>query len=146
MTPQKEAALSESWKRTLSGIPSMIGRLSYLASLRNTNTGAYEHVGLSDRIGDAETDRLLRRSHLEVFQDWLCYGLDRQKQELEEYLAGLDGDKRGIIAHWLCLEPYAVWIPAEFREVERKLFYSDLSLVLELIRSDYGVASRDRDS
>jgi hypothetical protein len=146
MTPQKEAALSDSWKRTLEAIPSMLGRLSYLASLRNSNTGTYEHFGLSERVGELHTDRLLRRSHLEVFQQWLCFGLQRQKQELEEYLSGVDGDKRGIIAHWLCLEPYAVWIPGESRDVERKLFYSDLSVVLELIRADYGVASRDRDS
>lgn len=145
MTPTKAAALNESWQRTLSAIPAMIGRLSYLASLRNTNTGTYEHFGLAERVGATETDKLLRRSHLEVFQEWLCYELDRQKTELEEYLAGLEGDKREIISTWLSLEPYAVWVPAESRDVERKLFYSDLSVVLELLRADYGVASRDPD-
>ena len=137
--------MNESWRRTLSAIPAMIGRLSYLASLRNTNTGVYEHFGLAERVGAVETDQLLRRSHLEVFQEWLCYELDRQKAELEEYIAGLEGDKREIIATWLSLEPYAVWVPAESRDVERKLFYSDLSVVLELLRADYGVASRDPD-
>lgn len=146
MTPYKEAALSESWKRTLRGIPSMPGRLAYLASLRNANTGSYQHVGLSERVGEVETDRLLRRSHLEVFQDWLCFDLSRQKQELEEYLYALEGDKREIIAHWLCIEPYAIWIPGDSRDVERKLFYTDLTIALELVRADYGVASRDRDS
>ncbi len=145
MTPSKAAALNESWRRTLSAIPAMIGRLSYLASLRNTNTGIYEHFGLAERVGAVETDKLLRHSHLEVFQEWLCYELDRQKAELEEYLAGLEGDKREIISTWLSLEPYAVWVPTESRDVERKLFYSDLSVVLELLRADYGVASRDPD-
>ena len=121
----------------------MLGRLSYLASLRNPNTGSYEHVGLAERVGSAEADGLLRRSHLEVFQEWLCFGLERQKDELEEYLSALDGDKREIIANWLSLEPYAVWVPAESRDVERKLFYTDLAIVLDLIRADYGVASRD---
>lgn len=142
MTHNKEVALWESWKRTLTGIASVIGRLSYLASLRNANTGIYEHFGMSERVGATETDRVLRRSHLEVFQEWLCFGLDRQKQELEDYLVELEGDKRGIIANWLSLEPYAAWIPAETREVERKLFNTDLSIVLELIRTDYGVAIR----
>jgi hypothetical protein len=151
MTPQKEAILSESWKRTLHGIPSMIGRLAYLASLRNANTGAYEHAGLSQRIGDEETDRLLRRSHQTVFEDWLSYGLERQKQELEEYLESLGGDPDGIVANWLSIEPYAIWIPRESLAVERKLFNSDLAIVLELIRLEQvreasGVVFRDRDS
>ena len=145
MTPEKLAALSESWQRTLAQIPAVLGRLAYLASLRNINSGAYEHFGLSQRVGQEETDRLLRRSHLEIFQEWLCFDLDRQRQELEDYLQSLDGNKRDIIGNWLSLEPFAVWLPAESRDVERKLFYSDLSLVLEVIRIEYGVASRDPD-
>jgi hypothetical protein len=50
------------------------------------------------------------------------------------------------LEHWLSLEPYGVWVPADSRRVERKLFYSDLGAVLDLIRSECGVASRDPDS
>ncbi len=145
MTPNREAALAATWRRTLEGIPAILGRLAYLASLRNPNTGTYEHAGLADRVGAAETDRLLRRSHLEVFQEWLCFGLERQRDELEEQLSSLKGNTREIIATWLSLEPYAVWVPAESRDVERKLFYTDLAIALELVRSEYGVASRDPD-
>ncbi|MES1260536.1 MAG: hypothetical protein ABUS49_02280, partial [Acidobacteriota bacterium] len=139
MTPNREAALAESWRRTLAGIPAMLGRLVYLASLRNQNSGTYEHFGLAERVGPVETDRLLRHSHLEVFQEWLCFGLERQKDELEEHLSSLEGDKREIIATWLSLEPYAGWVPAESRDVERKPFYTALAVVLEPIRSEYGV-------
>ena len=145
MTPNREAALAATCRRTLEGIPAILGRLAYLASLRNPNTGTYEHAGLADRVGAAETDRLLRRSHLEVFQEWLCFGLERQRDELEEHLSSLKGNTREIIATWLSLEPYAVWVPAESRDVERKLFYTDLAIALELVRSEYGVASRDPD-
>ena len=51
-----------------------------------------------------------------------------------------------IIANWLTVEPYGNWVPGESRDVERKLFYADLAVVLELIRTEYGVASRDPDS
>ena len=137
--------MTESWQRTLAGIPTFPGRLAYLASLRNANTGTYEHFGLSQRIGAPEVDRLLRRSHVDLFQEWLCFSLDRQHRELDDYLADLDGDKREIVSTWLSLGPYAAWIPAESRDVERKLYYADLGAVLELIRRDYGVASRDPD-
>lgn len=145
MSPEKEAILTESWRRTLAGIPTFPGRLAYLASLRNINTGTYEHFGLSQKIGASEVDRLLRRSHIDLFQEWLCFGLERQRREIEDYLSDLEGDKREIVFTWLSLGPYAVWIPAESRDVERKLYYADLSAVLELIRRDYGVASRDPD-
>jgi hypothetical protein len=120
--------------------------MAYLASLRNSNTGTYEHFGLAQKVGAGDVDRLLRRSHLEVFQEWLCFGLERQKQELEQYFSELEGDKREILANWLSLEPYGIWVPTESRDVERKLFYTDLEVVLELIRTEYGVASRDPDS
>jgi hypothetical protein len=138
--------LAESWRRTLEGIPTFLGRLAYLASLRNSNKGTYEHFGLAQRVGEAAVDRLLRTSHLEIFQEWLCFGLERQRQEIEEYFSELDGDRREILANWLSLEPYGPWVPAESRDVERKLFYTDLEVVLDLIRSEYGVASRDPDS
>ncbi len=72
--------------------------------------------------------------------------LQRQKEELEEYFSGLEGDRREIVANWLSLEPYNNWVPGDSRDVERKLFYADLAVVLELVRTEYGVASRDPDS
>jgi hypothetical protein len=146
VNPQREAAVSESWQRTLAGIPTVIGRIAYLSSLRNLNTGTYEHFGLSQRIGTDEVDRILRRSHGAVFQDWLCFGLERQKEELEEYFSGLEGDRREIISSWSTLEPWNTWVPSESRDVERKLFNADLAVILELFRGEYGVSSRDPES
>jgi hypothetical protein len=145
VSPEKEVVLTESWHRTLARIPTFPGRLAYLASLRNANTGTYEHFGLAQKIGEDDVDLLLRRSHIDLFQEWLCFGLDRQRRELDDYIADLEGDKREIVYTWLSLGPYAAWIPAASRDVERKLYYADLSAVLELIRRDYGVASRDPD-
>jgi hypothetical protein len=142
----RETAAAESWQRTLSAIPTLIGRVAYLSSLRNVHTGSYEHVGLAQRIGEDRVDRLLRRSHMGVFQEWLCFGLEKQKEELEEYFSGLEGQKREIISNWLTLEPWNNWVPGESRDVERKLFNADLAVVLELIRVEYGVSSRDPDS
>ena len=146
MNPNREAAATESWQRTLAAIPTSIGRVAYLSSLRNVHTGSYEHVGLAQRVGEDEVDRILRRSHMSVFQEWLSFGLERQKDQLEEYFSELEGDKREIISNWLTLEPWNNWVPGESRDVERKLFNADLAVILELIRVEYGVASRDPDS
>jgi hypothetical protein len=146
MARDKQAMLEESWRRTVGKIDTFLGRLAYLASLRNMNTGTYEHFGLAEKVGAAEVDSLIRRNHLEVFQQWLCFNLERQKEELQTYFEGLEGDRREILSNWLVLGPYATWIPADSRDVERKLFYSDLETVLEVIRAASGVASRDPDS
>jgi hypothetical protein len=146
VNPQRETVIAESWQRTLSAIPTLIGRVAYLSSLRNVNTGSYEHFGLAQKVGEDEVDRVLRRSHVTVFQDWLCYGLERQKEELEEYFSGLEGDRREIVSSWSTLEPWNNWVPGESRDVERKLFNADLAVILELLRVEYGVSSRDPDS
>ena len=144
MASDKKAMLEESWRRTVSTIGTLLGRLSYVSSLRNA--GIYEHFGLAERAGASEADRLIRRTHLDVFHQWLCFSLERQKEELEAYFSALEGDRREILANWLVLGPYAAWVPAESRDVERKLFYGDLEMVLELIRDESGGASRDPDS
>ena len=146
VTANREGAAAESWQRTLSAIPTLIGRIAYLSSLRNVHTGSYEHAGLAQRIGEDGTDRVIRRSHMSVFQEWLCFGLERQKDELDEYFSGLEGDRREVVSNWLTLEPWNSWVPGESRDVERKLFTADLAVVLELIRVEYGVSSRDPDS
>jgi hypothetical protein len=101
---------------------------------------------LAQRIGEDGVDRLLRRSHMSVFQEWLCFGLEKQKEELDEYFSGLKEDRRETVSNWLTLEPWNNWVPGESRDVERKLFNADLAVVLELIRVEYGVSSRDPDS
>jgi hypothetical protein len=146
MPSDTHAILADSWRRALAGIDTLLGRLAYLASLRNVNTGTYEHFGLSERVGAGEVDRLIRQTHIEMFQQWLCFGLQRQKAELEEYFSGLDADRREVLSNWLNLTPYEAWVPAESRDVERRLFYTDLEMVLELIRNESGAASRDPDS
>jgi hypothetical protein len=110
------------------------------------HTGQYEHVGLAQRIGEDSADRLIRRSHTDTFQEWLCFGLERKKQELDEYLSDLDGTKSEVISGWLAVAPWNNWVPGESRDVERKLFCADLAVILELIRAENGVASRDPDS
>ena len=54
VNPNREAAAADSWQRTLAAIPTLIGRVAYLSSLRNVHTGTYEHFGLAQRVGEAE--------------------------------------------------------------------------------------------
>jgi len=126
------SASGELWRRTLSQIPSSFGRLVYLSSLRDPNTGEYQHFGFAQRFSDREADKTLRRSHADTFSDWLCFSLEEQKAELDLYLAGLPQDAATVVANWKLLPPFANLIPVPTREAQRELFLADLRMVLEL--------------
>jgi hypothetical protein len=139
----ERGAASDLWKNTLFQIPTLFGRLVYLCSLRDTNTGRYEHYGMAQVFGDDETDQAIRESHARTFSEWLCYTLEQQKSDLDEYLFGLDSNKRTILETWIRLAPYRNLVPSNIRDVERRLYLSDLETLLELLKSEYAVASPD---
>jgi len=132
------------WRRTLSQIPTVFGRLHYLASLRNTDSGVYEHHGLALVFGAGEADQALRQSHLKSFAEWLEMDLPQQKADLDLHLTGLPTDRRTLVENWVRLTPYRNLIPATASAAERTLFLNDLELLLEALRNFYAGAGRDQ--
>ncbi len=139
-------AAADLWRHTLSQIPSLFGRLVYLCSLRDQNSGSYQHFGLAHIYGDEDTDRALRASHADTFNEWLCLKLEEQKSDLDLYLTDLEGDRRALLDTWIRLQPYRNLVPSGAREVERELYMADLETILALLRNEYGVAEPDPDA
>lgn len=142
----ERGAAADLWRHTLNQIPSTFGRLVYLASLRDQNTGRYEHHGLSQMFGEAETDEALRESHTASFCEWLCFDLEQQKSDLDLYLSSFQPDRRTILATWIRLTPYRNLPPASAGEPERRLYLADLEAILELLRREYDVSGQDQDA
>jgi hypothetical protein len=140
------SAASDLWRNTLSQIPCVFGRLVYLSSLRNPNSGRYEHHGLALVFGEDEANKALRKSHSQVFNDWLSFNLEQQKADLDLYLSSLSDDKQTVLATWMRLAPYRNLVPASLRGVERKLYITDLKALLELLGNAYGVGAPDPDA
>lgn len=140
------SAASDLWRNTLSQIPTVFGRLVYLASLRNSNNGNYEHHGLGLVFGEDEANRALKDSHAAVFAEWLAFNLEQQKADLDLYLAGLFENKRVVLDTWVRLAPYKNLVPASVRGVERRLYITDLEALLELLKNVHAVAAPDPDA
>lgn len=125
----------------LQQIPTLFGRLDYVASLRHPVTGVYEHAVLAQVVNAEELDRLLRHNHRQIFSEWLASNLQDQKDDLTAYLSG-NGDTARAADHLSRLAGYAGLVPAAAREVERQLYLTDWAILLELLHLDGGHVRR----
>lgn len=142
----ERGAPSDLWRNTLSRIPTLFGKIMYLASVRGSETGRYEHHGLALLFGDKAADTALRRSHEECFNKWLALPLEAQKADLDQYLLGHAADRKTVIDTWLRLAPYRTAPPASSRPSERRLFVVDFEALLQILRAEHGVDVKDQDA
>ncbi|HTB11032.1 MAG TPA: hypothetical protein VK752_05660 [Bryobacteraceae bacterium] len=153
MAKLERSALADLCKHTLSRIPTVSGRLIYLATLRDLNSGTYRHHGLISSFGRDEAVRALRESHQATFQAWLNLSLAEKNSDLRDYLMALDEPEDEVIEHWLRSGVYRTYVPTSAIKAETDLFCRDLETLLELRRNDAlrrqphaGADARDRDS
>jgi hypothetical protein len=123
----------ELWRRTLSQIPTVFGRLVYLASLRDATTNRYAQASLNSLLGAEDADRALCHSHHQVFSQWIGFSLAEQKADLDEYVRETGGRKH-------LLQQYRNLVPPTARDVERQLYITDLETLVELLRYANGGA------
>ena len=142
---RREQVSPDFWVADLAQIDSSYGRLVYLASLRDPDTGRYEHYAVSD--GSMEllaASRSLKRIHETIFTEWVSYPLERKKTDIERYIAGIDQvDRAELIDAWLRLTPYKNLVPGSIQGPERQKHISDFEAILGLLKNVYGVPSPD---
>jgi hypothetical protein len=142
----ERGAAPDLWRHTLSHISTVFGRLAYLSSLRELNSGKYQHHGLAQVFGDDEADRALRQSHAQTFAEWLCFDLEQQKTDVVNYLAELQESRRQVIETWLRVSTYQSYIPGSATITQRELYLSDFGTIMELLKNEYGVDGVDLDA
>ena len=124
------------WRSILAGVPTVFGRLLFLANLCDRETGRYFHPAFSAALGAEEADRILRHSHYQVFSQWLVFSLAEQKEDLDEFLGEPAARER--------LSAYRHLAPARAHDVERQLYLTDLETLLELLIVEQSGVSRSR--
>jgi hypothetical protein len=117
---------AEHWRQVLDRIPTAFGKLVFMASLWDSQTGAYYHSDLCELMGREDADRTLCLSHHQIFSQWLGFSLAEQKADLERYLDSSGGPRFALA--------YRNLAPPTARDVERQLYITDLETLLELLR------------
>ncbi len=135
---ERRNASADLWLRTLSQIPSVFGRLVYLASLREPNTGRYHHQGLQALFGPDEASRALRLSHNACCREWLRCSLEEQKADLELYLSAQSAGPSEVAGRWLEFDFWRTVLPESIRGAERALFVANVDALLSLLRKGGG--------
>ena len=139
-------ALDNLWRHTLSRIPSIYGRLVYLASLRDPNSGQYRHHGLIASFGREDSARALRQSHKQAFLEWLKSPLARKSADLKEYLETLEDEQLVVIATWLRTSHPRTLAPDRATRAQIAHFRRDMDTLLGLIMNASGAGRRSRGS
>ena len=120
--------------RSLSRIPCELGRLIYLASTREYNSGNYYHQGLSDRFGPEAAQKALEIAHRQAFYRVTAFSLEDIVEELERYLASTKENPLECLRAWQKMEPYRIAVPADVNATMARLFTSNLRLALAILR------------
>ena len=120
--------------RSLSRIACELGRLIYLASTREYNSGHYYHQGLADRFGPEAVQKALEIAHRQAFYKVSAYSLEDLVEELEAYLATTKEEPLECLRAWQKLEPYRIAVPEDVNVTVARLFTSNLRLALAILR------------
>lgn len=139
----ERGALSDLWRNTLLQIPTLYGRLSYLASLLDADSGRYRHHGLADVFGRNESHAALRDSHMEVFREWINLSLRDRHADLKQYLISLPERSERVIRNWRRSRVYRNSVPVAAGAMERELFHADIEALLRLLQNVADSAPQD---
>lgn len=128
----ERSAAADLFRHTLSRIPTVYGRLSYLASLRDSNSGIYRHHGLFLAFGREASAQALQASHETVFRTWLALPLTEKTGDLVAYLATVEDPQEVVVKYWKQSRVYRTYTPALATPAETELFIAELEVLLDL--------------
>ena len=132
---QRRLVIEDFTSRTLAAIASDFGRLFYISSLKDANTGRYQHDGLTSLYSEDSVQEALTQCHQEIFSRILETPLHEQERDLQQCLLPSAESSWQAIEDWgrqrLFLQACPYGLPSYLSD----LFASNLSALLAIIGS-----------
>jgi hypothetical protein len=116
----------------LEQITTAFGKLVYLASFHNRDSGRYQADEAAEMFSAYSVHRTLQRAHWKAFHDWQSLALKQKKSDLKRY-AEASGGPAPWLALWTDGDAAHRLMPAACAECERTLFVTELGIMLELL-------------
>ncbi|MEX2303873.1 MAG: hypothetical protein WD733_23210 [Bryobacterales bacterium] len=121
---------ASAWLSVLAQVPTVFGKLLWVASFRSAGSNRYWHPALGYMFSPEVTSRVLEESHRQHFDIWLNMGLQKQYDDFAEYI----GILRFIEHPKDFLQNVGPkLIPPSAIEPQQLPFDTDLAVVLELL-------------
>jgi hypothetical protein len=133
---QNRSVIEDFTSRTLSVIPSDFGRLYYVSSLRDSETGQYLHAGLMDVYSANSVQAALAHCHEELFTRILEASLKEQESDLRKCMRSAGDEFWSIVEDWRASRGYQTMCPQGLPDYLNTLFCSNVGTLLEVFAAN----------
>jgi hypothetical protein len=133
-----KSALQDVKQTTLSAISGLLGKLSYLASLRRH--GRYEHWGMQIVHGEESSERALKTAHAEVVARVLQTPLGVLAEDLEESSRGSGVAPQAYVEEMR--EHFDALLPGDRQDTPASTHLNSVLLALSSLEQNRGRATR----
>jgi hypothetical protein len=129
---QSRAVIEDFSSRSLAAISSDYGRLYYVNSLKNADSGRYEHDGLASLYPENAVQSGISHCHEELFSRILETPLQEQERDLRTCLDSAGEQFWDVIESWRETRYFREMCPEDLPDYLQKLFCSNMSALLAI--------------
>jgi hypothetical protein len=133
---QSRAVIEDFSSQTLAAIPSDFGRLYYVSSLKDSDSGRYQHEGLMSLYPENAVQAALSHCHEELFSRILETPLNEQAQDLRECLETAGDQYWDVIESWRENPYFQGMCPEGLPDYLHDLFCSNMGALLAIFSTN----------
>jgi hypothetical protein len=133
---QSRAVVEDFSSQTLAAISSVYGRLYYVSSLKDSNSGRYEHDGLMSLYHENAVQAALSHCHEELFSRILETPLREQESDLRACLGSAGTKYWDVVENWGETRCFQNMCPEGLPDYLHDLFCSNMGALLAMFSSN----------